>query len=388
MSSVMVRRRLAVLLTSMVLAFMASGCEAQVTRHWTLRDSAGVAILENDEPGYWGPTRGSLSERPTVNITQDESDPDAVWTSLRRTFWWSDGRIGVVVSDPPFLRIFSPSGSESGRVGLKGEGPGELMAATWGGPLGDSAVLRGPRGLSIYDREGQFARQVRIGGELDEIIASTSSGWIVKSREPYEDDHVGPPPPPQVTAEWTVTHVDRTGAVTDTLGRFEQVLTWRVQDALWGSLEHVASDGRRVYAMDSHRFEITVYEGGEVVRVIRASVPTIPGFTEAHLQSVREQWGDIAQRFIDSDREAGRMIVPPAVRMVLDEEGESLWIRRTDDGPRSRLRQWDVFTVDGVWRATVTTPAPFEIRAVRGDRVLGVWTDPLGVTSIRVYGVE
>ena len=82
------------------------------------------------------------------------------------------------------------------------------------------------------------------------------------------------------------------------------------------------------------------------------------------------------------------MIVPPAVAIILDEEEESFWIRRTDDGPGSSVRQWDVFTVGGVWSSTVTTPAPFEIRAVRGDRVLGVWTDPLGVTSIRVYIVE
>lgn len=370
------------------------GCEpqegrhSQEGRHWTVRDSAGVQVVENDPADGWAPPRWFLSEEPIVRIGQDESDPNGVWTHLWRTFWWSDGRIGIAVSDPPFLRIFSSDGLELTEIGSEGEGPGELTGVVWAGTLGDSAVIKGRSGLAIFDPAGNFVRRVRIGGECCQVIASTASEWIVKTREPYEDSHTDPPPPPQVTAEWVVIRVDGGGAVVDTLAQFEQVLTWNVQSSLWGQLNHVASDGRRVYEMDSRRFELRVYEDREITRIIRAPVPTIPAFTDDHLQAVYEEWGEIAERLIALDREAGRMIVPPAVALILNESNGDLWVRRTDDGPQAPVRQWDIFTGEGVWSATVETPQQLEISAVRGDQVLGVWTDGVGVTSARVYEVQ
>lgn len=384
MSALITRSWIAAL--SVLLTASSSAVAQAAGAHWTIQDSAGVAIVENDAPGAWGPAIWSLSETPEASVVQDDSDPDRVWTYIRRAFWLDDGRIGLAVADAPFLRIFDTDGEPVVRLGAEGDGPGEVRAGVWAGSLGDSLALRGPRGLSIYDERGSFARQVALpGGALSEILASAPSGWVLARRRPYDDDHGAGPP--QVTAEWVVSRVDRTGDETDVMAEFEQILTWRVQDALWGRLRHAASDGTRVYEVDSRHYEVRTYEDGRLTRLFRAPVPTLPEFTDQHFEAMAEEYGELAERFLASDREAGRLVVPPALAIVVDAGTGEIWIRRTDDGPRATERRWDVFSAEGHWLATLDVPPNLSISEVRRDRVLGVETDELGVTSVHVFRV-
>ena len=51
-------------------------------------------------------------------------------------------------------------------------------------------------------------------------------------------------------------------------------------------------------------------------------------------------------------------------------------------------RQWLVFGPEGELRATLRTPTGFRPHLVRGDTLLGVYTDELGVESVRAYRME
>lgn len=383
-----IRSTVSVGVTLLLLAPLAGACDRSADQlPYTARDSAGIRIVEHRPPTQGGPEEWTLSARPRVDIRQDESDPQGVWTAVRRVFSWEDGRIGLLVTDPPFLRIFEPDGAPLMRMGREGDGPGELRGAVWAGTLGDSAVILGRR-FSVFGPEGAFSRvAVAPLGERMELIAPTDAGWIAAAPEPEVDDHSVPAPPRRVTADWAVFEISARGEVGDTIASFEQSPTWIVQSSLWGALRHIASDGSRVHVMDSEVYQISTYESGTIVRIVRAPIPAFPEFTEHHLGVVRAELGGLAERFIERDRAAGRFIVPPAVALLVDPEGW-LWVRRTDDGPIAPERIWDVFDDGGIWTATVTTPPELVIEEVRRDQVLGIWTSETGVTSVRVYDLE
>lgn len=169
--------------------------------HWAVRDSAGIRIVEHQSGPPAGTGEWSLSDQPVLNIRQDESDPEAVWTNTRSAFWWDDGRIGVLVTDAPYLRVFDPEGRPLQRLAHQGEGPGELRAAVWAAPFGDSVAVRGPAGLSIYDPAGEFTRHIPAPPEGLTFLARSGRGWIGTVAERQVDDHSQPEPPPRVTAE-------------------------------------------------------------------------------------------------------------------------------------------------------------------------------------------
>lgn len=96
----------------------------------------------------------------------------------------------------------------------------------------------------------------------------------------------------------------------------------------------------------------------------------------------------------------------PAFEGMVNSELGNLWIgeyagpvgiwplRRADHGPemlqpqlRIPSRRWLVFTSDGVLEARVQTPEGFEPYSVDGDHVWGVFSDSLGVESIRAYAI-
>jgi hypothetical protein len=59
----------------------------------------------------------------------------------------------------------------------------------------------------------------------------------------------------------------------------------------------------------------TVPSGGSC-----APIPSFEAVTEEHF-ATGEVWGQIADRMIVSDREAGRLIVPPALSLLADSSG-------------------------------------------------------------------
>jgi hypothetical protein len=352
----------------------------------TVRDSAGVRLIEHELPPSGRASEWRLAADPIAVIEQDEADPERVWTRTRDVAWLPNDRIGVLVSDPPYLRVFSTSGEPELRMGRQGSGPGELRGPTWLGTLGDSIVVRDGRGLSVYDPAGDYVRTILAPGENWQILGPAHGGWIAVTREVQPDDHSQPAPAPEVSAHWTALLLTAQGELIDTIAEFEQLLTWRVQASLWESLRHAATDGDRVHVMDSNAYEVRTYEEGALTRIVRAPIAAFEAFTEAHFEVTREVWGAIADRMIRSDREAGRLIVPPAISMLVDSDAR-LWIRRTDDGPAAAERVWDVFSADGAWTATLSAPPQLSIREIVGDRVLGIWTNEFDVTSVRVYEV-
>jgi hypothetical protein len=322
-----------------VTSLLACGRDSQAA-YVTVADSAGIALVEHDATAVEAVADWQLGAM-LADIRQDESDSTRVWTRTIRAFWVRDG-IGLLVSDPPHVRVFGNAGDQLQTLGQRGDGPGELRGPTWAAAVGDSIVVRHRPGLTMFGSDGAVLRTQAAPSESYEILGRMGDSWLFAGHIPKVDDHAQPDLPDPATAPGFVVALGPDGQLSDPIVQFEKLLTWRVPVSLWGTLRLVATDGSRVYAMHPTSFQVTAYDGAHAVRIVRAPVPHFVEFTESHFEVTREVWGPIADRMIESDREAGRLGVPPAVSMFFAEDGD-LWVRRPDDGPFAEDRVWDVF---------------------------------------------
>lgn len=109
---------------------------------FTVRDSAGVRIVENLSPA-WGDGDGlRVGVEPVALIGADESDPDDFIGRLAGAVLMDDGRVVVADASTREVRVHAPDGSFLQRFGGQGGGPGEFSRsiALYRG-LGDTLVV-------------------------------------------------------------------------------------------------------------------------------------------------------------------------------------------------------------------------------------------------------
>ncbi len=75
--------------------------------------------------------------------------------------------------------------------------------------------------------------------------------------------------------------------------------------------------------------------------------------------------------------------LPATTDVLIDPEGR-VWLGRADAVPVD-AGPWVVFAADGTHLARVGMPSGFRPTAIGDTTVLGVWTDDLGVESLRLY---
>ena len=120
------------------------------------RDSAGITIVENQEPASETRLGWLIGEAPILSIGALEGNPAYELYQVRDAARLPDGRIVVANAGSGELRVFDPSGTHLASWGGRGEGPGEFgdFAAPWNvGPWpGDSIAAVGPvceKGLGL-----------------------------------------------------------------------------------------------------------------------------------------------------------------------------------------------------------------------------------------------
>lgn len=77
----------------------------------------------------------------------------------------------------------------------------------------------------------------------------------------------------------------------------------------------------------------------------------------------------------------------PALTGLVVDDRQRIWIGTRSESMRDE-REWIAFTQEGGQVGSVLLPAPFELHAVRGDRLFGVVTDEFDVPQIQVYRLE
>jgi hypothetical protein len=132
----------------------ACGGEADAASRWagTMRDSAGVTIVENQDVPLWR-EGDAWTFTKLVRIGVREGDPRYQFGSTTGLVVLSDGRVVVADGMSHNIRFFSPDGEYLHELGREGSGPGEFA--------GFINLLLGP-GDTILAVDGRTAQASRI----------------------------------------------------------------------------------------------------------------------------------------------------------------------------------------------------------------------------------
>ncbi|MDX1579029.1 MAG: 6-bladed beta-propeller [Gemmatimonadota bacterium] len=378
----------------------------------TTRDSAGIAIVENSVDGVWtGDDRWRVHEIRRIGAT--EGDSDYQFAQISGVAELSDGRIVVSDAQAQRLQIFSPEGSHLRTIGGPGSGPGEFG-------VGAGPVLVGP-GDSIYvpdisnQRLNRFTPEAEPAGSTAIDLASgfpvawqdTPEGRLITQVRPFDlgGDAVG---------DDLILSLGTDGSPRDTLHSFPSGQTFQfsggLPDLTLFSPEPIwsmTSSGGLVYGVNDD-YEFRVYEGGELVRIVRRPFERRPVadedetlMKEAMIRFLRDlglpdQALDIMAERMDFAEHY------PSYAFIRGGPEGSIWVQRfqrPSDLSEEERRNfdptlgfgspiWDVFGADGRYLGELAMPERYQPLRVEGDRIYGVWRDELDVQHILVLELD
>ena len=374
----------------------------------SVRDSAGIRIVENAKPQWSAETAWRIADAPSLDIGVFEGDPEYQLFRVRGAVRLTDGRVVVANAGTEELRYFGPDGTFERATGSEGGGPGEFkqLAILRRGPA-DSVITYdfSNRRVSLFDPAGDFARAFTV--EASQGFAffrdRLSDGTFVMSATQFGTG--GRDGRFRDTATWL--HYGAEGGVLDTIRRFPELEMFMRQSSgnvmvmgvPFGRSTQSATRGTHLLVGTGETFEVREYDqAGELVGIIRRLFDPIPltaADIEHYIQTdidrteeenraeVRKSWEDFP--FPDT--------MMPYAAFRMDADG-NLWVEVHED-PAARTAsqydrsayaaQWHVFDPDGQWLGVVQMPAGFRPTDIGSDYVLGTWQDDLDVEHVQMF---
>ncbi len=389
----------------------------------TVRDSAGITLVENTRP-LWGDDQGwRLSRDPVLTIRgAAETDADATGLLLDPTnvYRTADGRYVVGDGDQTgwdAALVYDSTGRFLYQCGREGQGPGEFGQLWWVAAYrGDSIAVfdMADRTVAVFDEECHFGREIRIPtwavdtprgtmGFVNGADAVFADGSVLAYSRGAVDISTGPGP---VWYKHTLLRVHPDGQAWDTLGVFGISQPWWTgtdQEQYWFSLvSHRAVHGDELYYATGEAFEVQVFDRtGALNRVIRRDYRrrTVTASDRSDLETwyldrasqSPERYEGMLERIKARMRDARYAETKPALSdMFVDSEGgvwveEFRWIAPGYNSPNPRPAQWSVFNSDGRWLGDVEVPAGFMLQMVSDGYAMGLVEEEFGTEGLEVY---
>ena len=280
----------------------------------TERDSAGIVIVENDLPRLTAICR--VDSIPTARIGVADGEPEY---ELYRVFGArrpSDGRIVVVNDGTKEIRFYDAGGRFLQRAGREGQGPGEFSDPFHLWILPGDTIWVGdyrPWQFLVFDPNGAWVRTVRpqpFYTNPPQVLGVLQDGRAVLAERSLPTGNWS-------VREFTLVMHGPDGRLTDTIGVYPNGRWGRVGEdpgepflyLLFESFTRVASGGMRIVLGHGSRPEITVYQVGDDVRLVRllrwrsADREVRPADIEAERRRLAEPYRDMPAdrraRFLD-----------------------------------------------------------------------------------------
>lgn len=382
----------------------------------SVRDSAGVRIVQNERPAWSLEDRWRLAEAPIVEIGVVEGAPEYLFDRIMGAVLLSDGRI--VVADMGFstLRFYDLAGEHLASVGAAGEGPGEFRQIMGIHRMPDDgiAVLDRLERLHVFDSDGRYGETLRIGtmplSSVDPVTyhenppsGITVVGWLEDgtwigwestalrfSRDRRFDE--------AQRLELSYSRFAQDGSLLNELVRvagptFHPHPMNLALRAVFGQTVLSATDGWNLMLARSEGGEIHSYDPeGQLGRVVHLELPRRPVTPPMIEEYVRRSSPPLSE-----DIARGRTFAEqlPAFSKLLVDHAGNLWLRHYDVSHGATTRQyvrtfdrestWSVVDPTGRWLGEITTPAHFSPLDVSDEFVVGLYRGDLDVESIRVY---
>jgi len=367
----------------------------------TVRDSAGVTIVENTAPRNAGDAAWHVATIPRVTIGGGSASPGAELYRVTSGMRLDDGRIVVANSGTGEIRFYNEMGGLVESVGRQGGGPGEFQSLTAVRRYGSDSIValdNRQRRMTFYDLHGNLSRVTTITpGEganvpfLQGVMGIFGDGtFFLASFDPFST-------PPQSGPSRAVEQAFRlsaNGTFLDSLGSFGGLEIYieasgggfRTTPRIFGysTLYAVVEGG--FFAGSNEQFEISRYTPtGELEMSIRTNHQLVPVGEHHRDLFMQERTADMSTADRLAYEKRFEISKPPPTfpaydDLIADREG-SLWVSSYLP-PDETDQHFSVFDTDGVWITDVDVPDHISVLEIGSDYVLALWTDDLDIEHV------
>ncbi len=395
-------------LLALVAPLLTAGCgDAAAGRaHGTVRDSAGIAIVENPSPDDSAANTWWSLDGPLVDIGGGGNDAHSLYR-VTAALRLADGRIAVANNGSSELRYFTKDGVPAGIAGRAGEGPGEFRSLTALAHDGDSVLVFdfSLRRLSVYADTGRFVRSLQLGAESPAIfIARLPDGSIIGS-----PSLTGPAPPgslqsglmrpDQLFARYTAD-----GQRLDSIGRFPgperfvqvngdggRITSINISMPPFARMGFFLAQGPNLVVALQDSPEIRIFgEDGKLQRILRtgrAPQEVTPALVHDWIESMVRDLAPDQQQQLRTRNEG--MPVPkevPAYGEVRADSAGRLWVADYAHY-RETAKYWTVYDREGRVQARLSVPDRFRPLDIGRDWVLGLAMDQDNVEHVQLFTI-
>jgi hypothetical protein len=368
----------------------------------TMRDSAGIVIVESRAPAWREVERWRLGGQPLVTIGTFDGPAAYQLHRIVGAYRTADGGIVAVNGGTNEIRYYDSSGVFLRSTGVRGGGPGEFGVLHAGYLYNDSlfAYDVAQRRISVFDPQGSFVRSFALrpgaGIGLPTALGRFSDGSWVASRTNHGLEtgfargistysRVWEEPPRAVTIgtfagpELIVQPVGTTG------GAYTRAVPY-------GRRPRTIVAGENLVFGDASRFEVAIYAAdGTLKKLVRRTHTPEPisredlALWQAEVESKRRP---VSASLPDLFRQPITDFELPETKAVYGDiqvdRAENIWVSEYTFAQRQPT-SWSVFSPDGIWLGELTAPDRFRILDIGADYVLGVYRDELDVEYLQLY---
>ncbi|MGW8267482.1 MAG: hypothetical protein ACWGSQ_14035 [Longimicrobiales bacterium] len=371
----------------------------------TVRDSAGVEILVLGEGILPSASAWSQSPEPVLQVGAVEGAPEFQLHRIRAGLILNQDLFAIVNGGSQEIRSYDAEGGFRWARGSVGEGPGEYQGLqsifrlpgdsilAWDGSLRRATVL-GPA--------GEFGRTLSLHGEfISPSVAGTfGDGTVLVTDARFN--------PGDATGDWqqllsTVVRYSAGGEPLDSIGTFPwyrmkfMVANDSRAEALRLGFDRetqLAVRGKRAVIGTTKQYEVLEFEPtGDLVRIIRWAGPD-QTVTDAHRDAYLQERlavapNDEIRRLIRTDHENRTFADQfPAYSTIRVDDRNRIWVEMYRRPGSPDVNRWLVFDENGILQASLPVPTDLRLLDIRGERVLAVFTDDLGIEYIRIFRIE
>ena len=385
-------RACASIAVSSLFVALATGCAPGDTGPTPIvQDSAGVELVRH------GPL--AAYERPVhqaeyiLTLGALEGPPEMLFAEVAGVELLDDGTVAVLDREAAEIRQFSLDGSFLRRISRRGSGPGEISGDFTVGLVGIGAGrLLVPDAInqtvSVFDRDGGL-----VESQQWDILQAYMPEWRAASDSTLAV-HLW-----SATAPWHVlAHRSIAGALLDTLAVYPVRPSFNPVDRrfpVWADmLVWSTREPDQAVAGWMSEPRVTLFRRGTPVRRIswERDEELLDEEQQEVLLGIVARGMDLSETAADlrtqvrlpervpaaADIETGaELILVQRVRSVETLDQRITYVNRGPSGFGGPL--WDVFTFEGDYRGVLDLGAPADVFDIRGDTILGVREDSLGV---------
>lgn len=395
----------------------------------TVRDSAGIRIVEN-AAAQWPEGAGwTVADSPSVSIGGSAGDPVTDMSQIIGVLQLGDGRVAVANGSTPDVRFFDRSGVHLVTAGRRGSGPGEYQALAGLFPFGGDSMIAADlmtRRMTVVSPDGATGRSYTLGdkGGVEIVGGGTGTGSVSLAIPvgAFPDGtvlgmvqafRVGEAPPGAYRDTAAYVRFSPEGVPGDTAMRIpgiemeQMTLRFAGQEVMapspvpLGRMTAVAVGGNRIAVALNDGYEIEIHDAtGGLATVIRVAQPAL-SITEddrvAHRQEQLDQFANtpgirgMPEPFLDQMRkrieEAAYPATYPYITELRYDPNGNLWAGEVQRAGLT-VRRYAVFDPAGTLLGRVAMPDKFQPFWFGRDAVAGVWKDEDDVEIVRVYPIR